>query len=106
MSAREGNVRERRNFCLSILALLIFSLSTCAASTRAQSFPVYVSAGPTIYALSGGSSTVVATLAGANFESLAVGPDNADLTSGKADHPFLLYACDTANTAIYRLDPP
>jgi len=101
-----GNVRERRKFYLNLLALLILSLSTCAVNTSAQSFPVYVSAGPTIYALSGGNSTVVATLAGANFESLAIGPDNTDLgASGNAVHPFLLYACDTANKAIYRLDP-
>jgi hypothetical protein len=106
MSAREGNVRERRNFCLSILALLILGLSICAVNASAQSFPVYVSAGPTIYALSGGSSTVVATLAGANFESLSVGPDNAELdVDGNAQHPFVLYACDTANNAIWRLDP-
>ena len=66
-----GNVRERRKFYRNLLALLILSLSTCAVNTSAQSFPVYVSAGPTIYALRGGNSTVVATLAGANFESLA-----------------------------------
>jgi hypothetical protein len=99
-------VRERYSFCLKILVLLIFGLSKCAVSTQAQSFPVYVSAGPTIYALNGGNSTVVATVAGANFESLAVGPDNADLDAwGNAVHPFLVYACDTANKAIYRLDP-
>ena len=84
----------------------ILSLSACAVSTRAQSFPVYVSAGSTIYALSGGSSTIVSTLAGANFESLSIGPDNADLDAwGNAVHPFVLYACDTANKAIYRVDP-
>lgn len=99
-------MREHYKLYLNLLAMLILGLSACAVSTQAQSFPVYVSVGPTIYALSGGNSTVVATLAGANFESLAVGPDNADLDAwGNAVHPFLLYACDTANNAIYRLDP-
>jgi hypothetical protein len=99
-------MRQRYKCFVNVLALLMLGLSTCAVSTRAQSFPVYVSAGPTIYSLSRGSSTVVTTLAGANFESLMVGPDNADLDAwGNAQHPFVLYACDTANKAIYRLDP-
>jgi len=45
-------------------------------------------------------------VSGANFESLAVGPDNYDTDgSGNALHPFLLYACDTTNKIIYRFDP-
>jgi hypothetical protein len=101
----ENVVRGCRLY-LNLMVLFILGLSVCVVGTRAQSFPVYVSAGPTIYALSGGNSTIVATLAGANFESLTVGPDNADLDAwGNAQHPFVLYACDTANKAIYRLDP-
>lgn len=89
-----------------VILLFVLSLSIFTASSLAQSFPVYVSAGPTIYAIKNGNASVVATQSGANFESLAVGPDSADLDgAGNAQHPFLLYACDTANNAIYRLDP-
>jgi hypothetical protein len=48
----------------------------------------------------------ILSVPGANFESLAGGPDNVDLDAGgNSLHPFMLYACDTAGKKIIRFDP-
>ncbi len=82
-------------------------LTICADAAWGQTVPVYVSGGQNIYKVSGGTVTTVLTVSGANFESLAIGPDNVDksLDGLNADHPFLLYACDTAGNTIIRFDP-
>jgi hypothetical protein len=82
--------------------LLAFSL-TAYAQVVPSPPTVYVSGGPNIYSVTVATGAVKAIFTspnGANFESLAIGPDNAD-----AAHPFLLYACDTATNSIIRLDP-
>jgi hypothetical protein len=71
---------------------------------------VFASGGPFIYEASGGTLTLIFTApssdSGTNFESLAVGPDYAEVDSfGNALHPFLIYACDTKGNTIVRLDP-
>src|SRR5260221_8756200 len=76
----------------TLLAVFAFglALSVLSVGAEAQSPSVYVSGGTTIYTLSGGSLTPIFTLAEANFESLAGGPDNADLDAGgNAQHPFM-----------------
>ena len=84
----------------------VLFLTVLCTSAWGQAVPVYVSGGSNIYKISGGTASLVLTVSGANFESLAVGPDNTDTdTSGNAAHPVLLYACDTANNKIYRFDP-
>jgi hypothetical protein len=90
--------------------LTVFSwglaLSMLSAGAQAQPPSVYVSGGSSIYKLSGTSLISILTVSGANFESLAGGPDNVDLdAAGNAAHPFLLYACDTARKQIVRFDP-
>jgi hypothetical protein len=80
-------------------------LALCAGAAWGQAVPVYVSGGQNIYTVSAGSATTLLTVSGANFESLAIGPDNADTVGGNASHLALLYACDSANNRIYRLDP-
>src|SRR3989442_5313368 len=77
---------------------------------------VYVSGGSSIYSVTVVNDTAVVTQlvnsTGSNFESLAIGPDNADLTTasggiaaGNALHPVLLYACDTAGKTVIRFVP-
>jgi hypothetical protein len=93
----------RKCFCSIVWVLF---LTVLCASASGQAVPVYVSGGSNIYKISGGTASLVLTVSGANFESLAIGPDNADTDlSGNASHPVLLYACDTANNKIYRFDP-
>jgi hypothetical protein len=104
---------------LSIVCLLLLSFSL---TTYAQVLPspptVYVSAGTTIYMVTVASGTVTPIFTSpnpnANFESLAIGPDNAftdtdavcGMDCGNASHPYLLYACDTsAANSIIRFDP-
>jgi hypothetical protein len=90
----------RKCFCSMVWVLFLTVLCTSASG---QAVPVYVSGGSNIYKISGGTASLVLAVSGANFESLAIGPDNADTDlSGNATHPFLLYACDTANNKIYR----
>lgn len=98
--------RDLLNVIVCGLALSMFSASAMGQSAP----PVYVSGGTTIYQyqLKNGKGTLAAilTVSGANFESLAVGPDNADLDSdGNPAHQTLVYACDTANKQIVRFDP-
>jgi hypothetical protein len=93
----------RKCCCATLWVLFLTVLCTAAWG---QSVPVYVSGGSNIYKIIGGTDSLVLSMSGANFESLAVGPDNADTDpSGNAAHPFLLYACDTVNNKIYRFDP-
>jgi hypothetical protein len=76
------------------------------AQVFAQSDTVYVSGGPTVYKVSGGSASVILTVTGANFESIAIGSDNVSVDSnGNAAHPFLIYACDTQGNRVIRFDP-
>ena len=103
----------------SIICLLLLSFGPVVWSQTLPTPPaVYVSGGPptgtcnsgvtfcTIYVQNGTGFTPVLTLPAANFESLAIGPDNVDTDSaGNAAHPFLLYACDSAGKTIIRFDP-
>jgi len=94
----------------SFSAVFVFglALSVLSPAAQAQNPAVYVSGGASIYKLSGGSLVSIFTLSGANFESLAGGPDNAveDLdAAGNPLHPFMLYACDTTGRQIIRFDP-
>ena len=107
--------------------LLLLSLSLTAYSQVLPSPPTaYVSSGPTIYKVTVATGTVTpiftspnSGLHPANFESVAIGPDNAftdtdgscGLDCGNAAHPYLLYACDTSAApsptanSIIRFDP-
>jgi hypothetical protein len=104
---------KRRRFSVviqfrSLMAVLALVLVLCVLSpvAQAQNPAVYVSGGASIYKLSGGSLVSIFTLSGANFESLAGGPDNVDLdAAGNPSHAFMLYACDTAGKQIIRFDP-
>jgi hypothetical protein len=93
---------------LALIAVCLALTGIFGTAALAQSDTVYVSGGATIYAVSGGSASAIVTVSGANFESIAVGPDpninNVD-SAGNASHPFLIYACDTANNKIIRFDP-
>ena len=83
------------------ICLVLFLLVATGASAQT----VYVSGGANIYAVTNGTATVIYSNANANFESLAIGPDNVDTDNfGNAAHAFLLYACDPAGNII-RLDP-
>src|SRR5712692_4250418 len=91
------------------LAVAVFGLALSVFATQASA-QVYVSGGATIYKQNGSGFTTVFTSpnAGSNFESLAIGPDNAFTdtdAAGNALHPFLLYACDTALNQVIRIDP-
>src|SRR5262245_19580584 len=107
-------------FLLNRLSVVCLFLLSCASMVWSQSLPtpptVYVSSGASIYSVTiVNGNTVVAqifTSANANFESLAIDPDNADtipadnsLAAGNALHPVLLYACDTAGKKVIRFDP-
>ena len=103
---------------LSKRVVIIFSfLLSFGPSAWSQILPtpptVYVSGGSSIYSVTVVSGTTVVTQllnrTGSNFESLAIGPDNADtiapangLAAGNALHPVLLYACDTAGKTVIR----
>jgi hypothetical protein len=108
--SKENIVKSSGKIVRQIAALAVIPCFLCLTGqpARAQSNTVYLSGGATLYTASGGTITALPTVTSppANFESLAFGPDNADLdTLGNAQHPSLLYACDTANGRIYRLDP-
>lgn len=105
---------------LAIMFLLLLGVGSVVWSQVLPTPPaVYVSGGPpngtqcnsgvslcTIYVQNGTGFTPVLTVPAANFESLAIGPDNIDTDgSGNATHPYLLYACDTAGKTIIRFDP-
>src|SRR5262252_6386441 len=97
---------------LSITCLLLLSFSLTAYAQVLPSPPtVYVSSGPNIYKVTVATGTVTLIFTSpnnglhpANFESLAIGPDNAftdtdgvcGMDCGNAAHPYLLYACDTS----------
>jgi hypothetical protein len=87
------------------VSILLFCIVNGRAS--AQTDTVYVSGGSNIYKVQGGVVSPVTSLSGANFESLAIGPDSVDIDSvtHNAAHPFLLYACDTQGNRIIRFDP-
>jgi hypothetical protein len=101
-----------------LIAAFVLALSIFCAQASANS--VYVTGAPpsgtscasgvtlcSIYVenTSGGFNLIL-TVPTANFESLAIGPDNAETDpAGNAAHPFLLYACDTAGKTIIRFDP-
>jgi hypothetical protein len=97
----------------SILFLLLLSFGSMAWSQVLPTPPtVYVSGGATIYSVTVATGAVTpvftSTNASSNFESIAIGPDNAFTDTdipGNAAHPFLLYACDTALNQVIRFDP-
>src|SRR5262249_53434251 len=89
-------------FAILCLFLLSFSLTTYP-QVLPKSPAVYVSGGPTIYTLENGTINPLFIKSGANFESLAIGPDNVDVDSvaaGNAKYAYFLYACDPAGTII------
>ena len=65
---------------------------------------VFVSTGTAgnIYSINTASATntLLVSTAGADYEGMVVGPDSAAST-----YPYLVYACDTANSKIIRFDP-
>jgi hypothetical protein len=83
---------------------ILFLLLLCAGATVYSQVlpttpPVYMSGGPTIYTVASGTISSIFTSANANFESLAIGPDNVDADpNGNAKYAFFLYACDPAGT--------
>src|SRR5713226_7927262 len=86
-------------FCAALIAATFATQSSAQLLTSPP--PVYVSGGTTIYVQNGTGFTPVLTVANANFESLAIGPDNVDVDgSGNAKYAFFLYACDPAGTII------
>ena len=97
----------------AIMLLLLLSVGSVVWSQVLPTPPtVYVSGGATIYSVTvaTGAVTPIFTSANAssNFESLAIGPDNAFTDTdgaGNAAHPYLLYACDTGTNSIIRFDP-
>jgi hypothetical protein len=101
----------------SIICVLLLSFGPMVWSQTLPTPPaVYVSGGASIYSVTvvNGNPVVaqIFTSSNANFESLAIGPDNADTTApgnglaaGNALHPVLLYACDTAGKTVIRFDP-
>src|SRR6266404_9419565 len=97
----------------SILFLLLLSFGSMAWSPVLPTPPtVYVSGGATIYSVTvaTGTATLIFTSPNnsSNFESIAIGPDNAFTDTdipGNAAHPFLLYACDTALNQVILFDP-
>jgi hypothetical protein len=92
---------------LALIGVCLVIATAFAATASAQSDTVYVSGGANIYKVSGGTATAIVTVSGANFESIAIGPDNVsvDPTTGNSAHPFLIYACDTSANKIIRFDP-
>lgn len=89
-----------------VVLLPVLVLTAFGSAAWGQSFPVYVSGGPYIYQVSGGTATPIVNNSGSNYASLAIGPDNADVDAhGNAVHPFLIYACDVNNDKIIRFDP-
>lgn len=86
---------------------LLLAAFVCLASVQlwaAGSPTVYVSTtAGTIYAINtaSGTATLLVSTPGADYEGMVVAPDDASGTS----HPFLVYACDTANNKIVRFDP-
>ncbi len=91
---------------ISILCLLILSFGSMVyTQVLPTTPPVYVSGGATIYTVANGTITPIftSTNAGSNFESLAIGPDNATVDvdgTGNAKYAYFLYACDPAGTII------
>ena len=97
--------------CFLFLGVLLFGAPAFGQN------PVYVSGGPYVYNVQGGSLLTVydATIntpttgdayTGPYFSSLALGPDNADRDSfGNALYPFLIYACDSNTNTIIRFAP-
>jgi hypothetical protein len=97
-------VPSKTKFLLGTLLLLSFSLTAYPQALPASP-TVYVSGGATIYQLANGTLNPIFTsnVNGANFESLAIGPDSVDLDplgSGNAQYAYFLYACDPAGTII------
>jgi hypothetical protein len=85
-----------------ILLTLVCSLTAQAWAAGAPT--VFVSTGTAgkIYSVNTASATTTLLLStsGADYEGMVVAPDNAGTT-----YPFLVYACDTANSKIIRFDP-
>ena len=75
-----------------------------AAQAWAGSPTIFVSTGTagSIYSVdtATASNTLLVATAGADYEGMVVAPDNASTT-----YPFVVYACDTANSKIIRFDP-
>lgn len=89
----------------AIASLVVLCCGALAWSQPAISTS-YVSGGPLIYVVNGGTASVIFNRAGSNFQSLSIGPDYVDKDgAGNATHPFLLYACDTAMNQVIRFDP-
>ncbi len=96
-----------RFYKFALLALLALSCSNAGLAQAPALAVSYVSGGPFIYQVSGANASPVLNMQGANFESLAIGPDwvDVDPVTSNAAHPFLLIACDTARNQIIRFDP-
>jgi hypothetical protein len=89
-----------------VVLVPVLVLAAFGSAAWGQAVPVYVSGGPYIYQVSGGTATPIVNTAGSNYASLAIGPDNVDLDAhGNASHPYLIYACDINNDKIIRFDP-
>jgi hypothetical protein len=94
-------VPSKTKFLLGILA-------TLALAFVAHAQTVYVSGGSNIYVSVNGvlAPNPVFTATGANFESLAIGPDNnVDVDTdgfGNEKYAYFLYACDTAGNRVLR----
>lgn len=88
------------------VAGLVFLCCGAMAWSQPAISTSYVSGGPFIYVVNGGTASVIFNRAGSNFQSLSIGPDYVDKDgAGNAAHPFLLYACDTAMNQVIRFDP-
>ena len=104
--------------CALIALVCGLTLSLLSTAAGAQSPPVYVSGAPpsgtscnsgvtlcSIY-ISSNFSTPLLTMPAANFESLAIGSDNATVdvdSAGNAKYAFFLFACDTSGNTIIRI---
>jgi len=89
---------------LRLVSLAAFCLFAVAAWAQGAS-QVFVSTGiaGNIYSVttSSGSTKLLVSTSGADYEGMVVAPDNAAGTT----HPYLVYACDTNNSRIVRFDP-
>ena len=91
-------MRQLRWVILTFVCFLTAQLWAAGAPT------LFVSTGSAgnIYSVNTATAnnTLLVSTAGADYEGMVVAPDSAGTT-----YPFLVYACDTANSKIIRFDP-
>src|SRR4051794_14231757 len=96
-----GGKKMRKLRLVSLAAVCLFAVAAWAQGAS----QVFVSTGTAgnIYSVttSNGSTKLLVSTSGADYEGMVVAPDNAPGTT----HPYLVYACDSNNSKIVRFDP-